>query len=172
MSSSEEHGTLGRATGASTPPEGGQHRRSSDLVSRSIGMAFGVAAGALLMILLVVHGGIDFRWVAWFPGAGVALGCGVFSFRRSRSWGLAAALLGIVAMVLVLWLRSPFRFGIVEVAQRLAMDLRGCAGAVLVGVQGILVGAGWEKRRLFDSEDPSTPAAPSAGRAATRRRGP
>ncbi len=68
MSSSEEHGTLGRATGTPTPPEKGQHRRSSDLVSRSIGMAFGVAAGALLMILVVVHGGIDFRWVAWFPG--------------------------------------------------------------------------------------------------------
>lgn len=126
---------------------------SGDTVSRVIGMVVGGGAGAFFLVLLVTYARVPVEIILGFPGIGLALGIGAFSFRRSMPWGILAAVLGYVWTVFVLWLRAPGATGLVELALGLPLTIWGAQHAFLVVSIGYLVGAGWRKAPLKAAED-------------------
>jgi len=124
-----------------------------DTLSRVIGMVIGGGAGAFFLVLLVTYAGVRGELILGLPGIGLALGVGLFSFRRSMPWGILVAVLGYAWTVCVLWLQRPDKIGLAELALRLPLTVWGALHALLVVGVGCLVGAGWKKAPLEPAED-------------------
>lgn len=117
----------------------------SDAAPRVIGMVVGGGAGALFLIFLGTYLPIPLERVLGAPGLGLAVGMGVFSFRRSWPWGVVAAGLGYAWTVFVLWTSAPSESGLAELARDLPATLVGVVHLTGVVLVGLLVGAGWRK---------------------------
>lgn len=126
-----------------------------DVGLRILGMVIGGGAGGLLLVVVSTYGGIDVAWLLGLPGVSLALISGAFSLRRDRRWGVVTALVGVVWTVVLLWLRSPTRIGLGELALRLPLTAAGAVQLTIVVVAGLLAGAGWRKPPLPDI-DPET----------------
>jgi hypothetical protein len=121
--------------------------------SRVIGMIIGGGAGAFFLVLLGTYAGVPVDLLLGLPGIGLAGGMGIFSFRRSKPWGILAVALGYAWTVFVLWLRAPKQTDLAELAFELPLTLSGAPHVLLVVILGYLLGAGWKKAPLEQTED-------------------
>lgn len=135
-----------------TDPQTTADDLGSDRVSRTIGMVLGGIGGAFFLIILDRQTPISADWVLALPGVGVTLGCGLFSFRRTKAWGYVSAALGLLCMFFVLWLRFPDEIGLFELPWALITTPVGLVHIVLVCASGY-VGAGWRKPERPDEEE-------------------
>ena len=119
----------------------------TDGTARVIGMVIGGGVGAFLLVFLSLYGPgrIPLEAVLGLPGVGLALGTGLFSFRRSMPWGVVAAVSAYAWTVLVLWLAAPTAISLPVLALTLPLTLWGALHTLLVVTLGFFVGAGWEK---------------------------
>jgi len=144
---------VGEGSEGSSQPRNRSSEPRGDAGSRVMGMAIGGGAGAFFLILLVTYAGVPRDLILGAPGIGLALGAGLFSFRRSKTWGALAALLGYAWTVCVLWLQNPAKAGFGDLALELPLSTWGALQVLLVAVVGALIGAGWEKTNSKPAEN-------------------